>query len=69
MSQVAAPELEELCRQAFARFGGEALWSVREIDGPPTEAHARAIARNLRAHAGSEGYALAWQIEEALRAA
>lgn len=69
MSLPAHPELEELCRQAFARFGAEALWSVREIDGPPTEAHARAIARNLRAHAGAEGYALAWQIEEALRAA
>lgn len=51
-------DLVSLYRQAFARFGVEALWSLREKDAPTRE-DALAITRALRTHGGMEGRRLA----------
>lgn len=52
-----------LYRQAFAKYGTQALWNMRPLE-TPTPADALAITKALRTHGGMEGRRLAERIEQ-----
>ena len=65
----AAPEaVVRLYRQAFADFGGRALWNWRAMEHP-TITQALTIADSLKAEGNLKARALAVAIEQACRAA
>ncbi|ARN81966.1 hypothetical protein DSM21852_13160 [Methylocystis bryophila] len=57
-----------LYREAFARYGTRALWNWRQLE-QPTITQALTIADSLRLEGDRQARALAFQIEEACRAA
>jgi hypothetical protein len=62
------PAWTALYREAFRRYGGIALWFLRELPAP-TPANALNAARALRDHGDLPARRLAERIEEACRAA
>jgi hypothetical protein len=64
-----APEaVARLYQQAFRDFGAQALWS-RRPSAAPTIAQALVIAENLRREGNLRSRTLAFEIEQACRAA
>jgi hypothetical protein len=64
----ASASVQQLYREAFARYGAIALWSFRAVSSPTLE-DALAVARVLRAQGDLAARRLADRIEEACRAA
>ena len=56
-------ELAALCRLAFASYGAQALWSLREME-EPTPGYALLVARQLRLNGDLSARSLAERIEE-----
>ncbi|MFN7925726.1 MAG: hypothetical protein U0Q16_36840 [Bryobacteraceae bacterium] len=61
------PSWESLYRRAFAEYGVQALWNLRQIEKPSPE-HALVIARALRIEGNLAAWRLAEQIEQACNA-
>jgi hypothetical protein len=61
------PAWTSLYREAFRRYGGIALWFLRELPAP-TPTNALNAARALRQHGDLSARRLAERIEEACRA-
>lgn len=62
------PDFVSLYRQAFERFGAQALWNKRFLETPQPD-DALVIARALRVEGDRNARQLAEQIEQACRAA
>jgi hypothetical protein len=62
------PEFVSLYRQAFQRFGAQALWNKHCLNSPQPD-DALVVARALRIEGDREARRLAEQIEQACRAA
>jgi hypothetical protein len=60
-------EVAALYHAAFAAYGAQALWNLREADDPTTE-QALLVAHQLRVNGDMKARRLAEQIEQAARA-
>jgi hypothetical protein len=60
-------EIENLYRQAFAKYGSIALWNLRPAE-QPSAADALAITKALRTYGRMDGRRLAERIEHLCRA-